>query len=63
MKIIAKDNLNRETVSDTLVCENIHHGYGVSIVDLWNNEMCKSTDKFFVLVKDDYKLYDSSVIY
>lgn len=56
MKIIAKDNYDRETVSDRLICENIDKHIGERMVNFLN-ENGRSQFDFFVLVEDDYKLY------
>jgi hypothetical protein len=56
MKIIRKDNFNRDTESDKLVCENINNSYGKRLVDYMNNQMA-GFDIFYELVEDDYKLY------
>lgn len=57
MKIIAKDNYDRDTVSDELVAEKITQpGLGRIMVDALNNKS-QSNDKFFKLVSDDHKLY------
>lgn len=57
MKIIATDNLNRDNVSDFLVCENINEVYGQQFVDLYNKQYAEHTGKFLMLVPDDHKLY------
>ncbi len=54
MKIIAVDNYDRESVSDILVCENVHEYYGKRIVEKFNTE---SSDRFLRLVPDSGKLY------
>lgn len=64
MKIICTDNFDRETVSDTLVCENINLEYGNAIVEFLNDKFSGDyLDNFFQLVEDDHKLYDSSILY
>jgi len=61
MKIIRKSNYDLETVSDELIAENVTKYYARIIVDSLN-EKCSDAD-FFEAVDNDYKLYDSSVIY
>ncbi len=57
MKIICKDNFDRETVSDFLVAENVHSHIGNRIVTLLNQAEGETSPNHFVLVPDDYKLY------
>ena len=58
MKIIRVDNLDRETVSDILVAENVD-AYGQDIVKFLNYKYSANhSSDFFRLVKDDYKLYE-----
>lgn len=54
MKIIAVDNYDRESVSDILVCGNVHKYYGEDIVKILNE---KPWNTFFKLVSDEEKLY------
>ena len=60
MKIIAKDNYDRETISDYLVAENLNDYYGKMITNLLNRT---ASDTFYEAVEDDYKLYDASTMY
>ena len=58
MKIIAKDNFDREGfVSDLLIAENIHKAYSELIVDFLNSKSSSYSSYIFILVEDDYKLY------
>lgn len=58
MKIIAKDNFNRETVSDYIVCENVNHYYGNKILEFLKDKFeSPGSDKVFHLVEDNHKLY------
>lgn len=59
MKIISVDNFNRETVSDTLVCENIEaKQYGDCMVEALNNKFSGETAlRHYRLVPDDHQLY------
>lgn len=58
MKIIAVDNLNRETVADTLVAENVTEFYGQPMVSGLNAALCTDdmAPRFFRLVPDEYRL-------
>lgn len=60
MKIVGKDNYNRETVSDVLVAENVKEHYGKRIVKFLNE---RNSNTYYELVEDDYKLYDASCLY
>lgn len=58
MKIICKDNFDRESVSDKLIAENVDELYLQSIVDYLNNRYGgNSSPDFFKTVEDNYKLY------
>jgi len=59
MKIIMIDNFNRDSVSDVLICENMHPKFAFIIKDLLDKNY---TDKdwFFKLVENDYKLHIDS---
>jgi len=57
MKIIKKDNFDRENVSDVLVCENCPIGYATLIADLLNNRAGEDSPDYYKAVPDDYKLY------
>lgn len=58
MKIIIKDNFDRDNVSDVLVCENINKEFGEKIVNLLNIKESDNSPYFFKLVENDYKLYE-----
>ena len=57
MKVIKKDNYDRENVSDVLVCENCPDAYAERIADLLNRDEAWNTSDFFKAVPDDYELY------
>lgn len=57
MKVIGKSNHDKETDSDTLVCENVTEFYGKKIVKALNAEVSDYSSTFYVLVADDYQLY------
>jgi hypothetical protein len=57
MKIIGKDNYDRETISDVLVAENVTKYYANLIVTLLNNSPVVGENDFYVAVADDYQLY------
>lgn len=58
MKIICKDNFDRETRSESLVCDNIKDR---SLADLMvkalNQQGGPYSEEFYVVKEDDYKLY------
>lgn len=58
MKIICKDNFDRESVSDQLVCESVNEFYGSKIVDFLNDRFSGDhSPNFYKLVDDNYRLY------
>ncbi len=58
MKIICKDNFDRESVNDQLVCENVNKFYGEMIVDFLNDRFSGDhSPNFYRLVDDNYRLY------
>lgn len=57
-KIICSDNYDRDSVSDTLVCENINNEHiGKLLEDFLNNRTHKLADAFYRLVPQEHKLY------
>ena len=58
MKIIIKDNFDRETHSDKLVATGVNDYHAKRIVDLLNKEESADSPAFYVAVEDDYKLYE-----
>ncbi|MGL6184838.1 MAG: hypothetical protein ACRC1T_05605 [Clostridium chrysemydis] len=63
MKIIGIDNLNRDTVSDILICENINKYYGEKLLKYLESECDKYSDCSYKLVEDGYNLYDATILY
>lgn len=62
MKIIAVDNFDRDTHSDTLVLDNVNKYYGEIIVEHLNDKLSGDYAlDFYRLVEDDYKLYEFEV--
>lgn len=58
MKIIRKDNYDREWISDKLICENVDSYLGEKIVDFLNDKYGgDNSDNFYDLVEDNYELY------
>lgn len=59
MKIITKDNFDRDVFAETVVAENVNKYIGEEIVSLLNDKhWTESSDHYYALVEDDYKLYD-----
>ena len=59
MKVIKKDNYDREHISDTLVAENVSEYFAKEIVDLLNGRFSgDSAEDYFAAVPDDHKLYE-----
>lgn len=64
MKIVQVDNFNRETVSDILVADGVCERYGKVMVEALIAQFSSgSSEAWFVLAEDDYKLYDHTIIY
>lgn len=59
MKIIKVDNFDRDSISDTLVAENVSEFYAEHIVTLLNEKFSgdRSSD-FYKSVEDNHKLYE-----
>ena len=57
MKIICKDNYDRETVSDSLVAENLSGYYAELIARLLNQHFGEESQGFFEAVPDYHKLH------
>ena len=58
MKIICRDNYDRDNISDKLIAEHVNPHYGERIVRLLNTACLSAIhDEHFNLVDDDYKLY------
>jgi len=58
MKIIRKDNFDRDTVSEHLIAENVSPFYGRIIVEALNEELSgDNAPDYFKLVPDSHKLY------
>ena len=55
MKVISTDNLDRETVADKLIVENVTIEQGKAIVDELN-KYGPRYEKWYEVVKDDYEL-------
>lgn len=57
MKIIGRDNFDRDTVDDVLVAENVLEKYAEDMAQLLNEKFGPGySDYWFVVEKDDYKL-------
>lgn len=59
MKIIAKDNFDRDTRSDRLVASGVSIREGIVITEALN-ERCSGPDApiYYKMVADDYKLFE-----
>ncbi len=58
MKIIGVDNFDRETIDDTLICENLTEQKATFIVRALNIVYCKgdNSPRYYKAVEDDHKL-------
>lgn len=58
MKIICKDNYDREYVADRLIAENVHSYYGNFITEALNDKYSvEHSSDYYRLVEDDYVLW------
>ena len=58
MKIIGKDNFDREMISDYLVAEKVMESLGAIMVEALNAKLCSdNAPTFYKLVPDDYELW------
>ncbi|MDW9650823.1 hypothetical protein GOB33_22325 [Sinorhizobium meliloti] len=58
MKIVAKDNFDRESVADYLVAENVHLSYAHEIANfLQKTYGGEHASRFYEAVPDDYRLW------
>lgn len=58
MKIVQIDNFDRDYVSDVLIAENVNEHFGKLIVDFLNSRESVTSERYFVLRQDSYKLKD-----
>ncbi len=54
MKIVGRDNYNRESVAETLIVENVNEHFGEMIVNFLNRT---SDCEFYSLEENDHRLY------
>lgn len=59
MKIIWKDNFDRDLYTEIVVAENVDETVGKELVKLHNDRYWNGqSDSYLALVEDDYVLYD-----
>jgi len=59
MKIVTKDNFDRDVFEEQLVAENVNKYFGEQLVELHNERYWKEhSDSYLTLVEDDYELYN-----
>lgn len=56
MKIIGRDNYNRDNVSDVLIAEGLNEHYAEEIAELLNDHG-RNPDRYYKAVADDHVLY------
>lgn len=58
MKIVQRDNFDRENISESLIAENVPLFWAEKIVTFLNDEFSGPESPFYCAAKpDDYKLY------
>lgn len=63
MKIVAKDNFDRDYIPDQLVAENVNEFMGNRIVNLLNSTVQDDSPTYYFLEEDDYELLTIENIY
>lgn len=59
MKIITKDNFDRDIFKEYVVAESVNRYYGEELVEAHNDKYWTGvSDTYLALVEDDYELYD-----
>jgi hypothetical protein len=59
MKIITKDNFDRDLFAEQVVAENVNEAIGKELVKSWNDKQWSQHSSYYLaLVEDDYELYD-----
>lgn len=58
MKIIRKDNYDRETRSELLVASGLNSYYATQIVELLNSDPKRDDSDYYAAVYDDHVLYE-----
>jgi|GEM_PF-3327055 len=59
MKIITKDNFDRDLFTEQVVAENVNKVIGEQLVKEWNDKYWNEHSQYYLsLVEDEYVLYD-----
>lgn len=59
MKIVTKDNFDRDIFKEDIVAENVNEYFGEELVKEWNNKHWNEYSNIYLkLVADGYELYD-----
>lgn len=59
LKIIIKDNFDRDIFAEEVIAENVNEYLGKELVGEWNNKHWHDYSSYYLeLVDDDYKLYN-----
>lgn len=59
MKIVTKDNFDRDYFTERTIAENVDPYIGKELVEEWNNKNWRGDSQYYLaLVEDDYVLYD-----
>lgn len=62
-KVIGISNFNLESVSDTLIHENMNEEIAKKEVELLNSKCHDFSTYYYKVVPDDYVLYDHTTLY
>lgn len=59
LKIVTKDNYDRDLSVEQVVAENVNEVIGKELVQAWKDKYWNDfSDYYLELVEDDYKLYN-----
>ncbi len=59
MKIVTKDNFNRDLFTEKVIAENVNKYFGEELIQCWNDKYWRGDSDFYLqLVEDDYECYD-----
>jgi hypothetical protein len=59
MKIVTKDNFDRDLFTEEVIAENVNKVIGTQMVELWNDTNWNEKSSYYLeLVEDTYEPYD-----
>lgn len=59
MKIVTKDNYDRDLFTEKIIAENVSDYIGKQLIECWNNKYWDQYSNYYLeLVEDDYECYN-----